>query len=323
MIDGNRDEDTHLGDSSDSLGHSVSPLKPEPDGKRSRGTPKTGLQGHRLAPATSPAPRARPRLAGARSASAGPARTSGSSARAGRRLPEHELVIAKGDGAEDHLMALVEQQKKDHAYFKQLTAIIQGNLDDHDANDRKHDSELKSASEANLGLRREMYSIRDQQAQPVPQRVDAAVRAATVELLEPRALAIENALELLRAAQTHGASRDDMTAQYVEKLHGERPQEGNVVIAGFKHVTDEPQVLRQQLGHLESFADAAGPAGVRAPSPAPGLPMDTVSKLEALVLQFQEFTGAYNAMCSRVNKTTLRSGSRGIGTAKLSARYLD
>ena len=127
------------------------------------------------------------------------------------------------------------------------------------------------------------------------------MRAATVELLEPRVLAIENALEILRTAQTHGASRDDMAAKYLEQLHGERPQEGNVVIAGFKHVTNELQVLRQQIGNLESFAAAAGPADVRAPSPAPGLPMDAVSKIEALVLQFQEFTGAYNIMCSRVN----------------------
>ena len=229
--------DVNVDESSDSLGHSVSPLKPEV--KRSRATPKTGLQGHRMAPATSPAPRARPRPAGARSASAVPVRAIDGSTRAGRRLPEHELVSVQGDGAEDYLKALIEQQKKDHSYFQQLTAIIQSNLDDHGANDRKHDSELKSVSEANLGLRREMYGIRDQQAQELPQRVEAAVRAANVELLEPRILAIENALEILRADQTHGASRDDMAAKYLEQLHGERPQESNVVIAGLKHVTDE------------------------------------------------------------------------------------
>ena len=69
-----------------------------------------------------------------------------------------------------------------------------------------------------------------------------------------------------------------------------------MVFAGFKHVTDKLQVLRQQVNDLETFAAAAGPAGARAPSPAPGLPMDTLSKIEALVLQFQEFAGGYNTM---------------------------
>ena len=301
--------DVNVDESSDSLGHSVSPLKPEV--KRSRATPKTGLQGHRMAPAVSPAPRPRPRLGGARSASAGPARANDGGTRAGRRLPEHELVGVQGDSAEDHLKALVEQQKKDHSYFKLLTAVIQGNFDDNGANDRKHDSELKSVAEANLGLRREMYGLRDQQAQELPQRVDAAVRAAYVELLEPRVLAIENALEILRTAQTHGASRDDMAAKYLEQLHGERPQEGNVVIAGFKHVTDEIQAIRQQVYNLEAFAAAAGPVGARAPSPAPGLPMDALNKIEALVLHFKDFTGAYNTMCARVNEHDTKIGQQG------------
>ena len=92
------------------------------------------------------------------------------------------------------------------------------------------------------------------------------------------------------------------------------------MIAGFKHVTDELQVLRQQVNDLETFAAAAGPAGARAPSPAPGLPMDTLNKVEALVIQFQELAGAYTAMCSRVNEQDSKIATRETGIAKPRAR---
>ena len=217
------------GSSGDSLGHSVSPLKPEPVAKKKRAPSPAGLQGHRLAPPETAARPPAPGRKGARSASAGAAaegavaqRNRGKTAsRAATQLPQHELKQPEGDSAEAWLKRLVLQQKADHEYLQQLGAFVQGTA----AAAQEDKLEKDTLANATLGLRREVYAIRDDQARDLPQRVDAGVRAGITALLEDRVSGIEASIEQLRQAQTHNATLPNTAADYLEQLHGVRPSE--------------------------------------------------------------------------------------------------
>ena len=271
--------------SGDSLTHSVSPLKPEPAAKKKRHPSPAGLQGHRLAPPEAAARPPAPGRKGARSASAG-ATAGGTAAQRSRgkaaapatqELPQHELLKPEVDTADAWLKCLVLQQQADHLYFQQLNDFLQKAA----ATTQEDKLEKDALANATLGLRREVYGIRDDQARDLPQRVDAGVRAGIAALLEDRVSGVEASLEQLRQAQTHNATLQNTAADYLEQLHGVRPSEGNTVMAGFKFLNDLTMDLKDKVFQLELFNSAAGSVNSVGPQT---LGVDTTSQLNVKIV---------------------------------------
>ena len=265
------------GSSGDSLTHSVSPLKSEqPAAKKKRTPTPAGLQGHRLAPPEAASRPPVPPRKGARSSSSGAAvRAAG---RSTTQLPQHELKKPENDSAEAWLKCLVLQQKTDHDYLQQLGVFVQ----DTAAAAQADKLEKETLANATLGLRREVYAIRDDQARELPQRVDAGVRAGIQALLEDRVSGIETSIEQLRQAQVHNAALQNTAADYIEQLHGVRPSEGNIVMAGFKFLNDATLELTNKVHQLELFNSAAGSANTVGPQI---LGTDVTSKINAQILE--------------------------------------
>ena len=214
------------------------------------------------------------------------------------------------DTAEAHLKALILQKKVDHAYFELLRAQVQGVSDaatNQETVNARADDERETIRNTAFGLRRELFAVRDELSRDIPPRIEAVVAAAATAY-EQRLAGIEATLAQVQATFNVNAGREANVEQYLEQLHGERPAEGNVVMAGFQHLSAETADLRARLHQIEVFSAAAGAAAgppARAPLGGSLLTSDMIVRLEQMdskIVQLDGFYVAYNAMCARVNE---------------------
>ena len=85
---------------------------------------------------------------------------------AGEHAPVKEHVMVKGEAhtQEKLVQALVEQQAMDHEFLQQMAEAVRALYTEVEVERTKRQTSEAEAAQMDLGLRRELYAVRDQLA---------------------------------------------------------------------------------------------------------------------------------------------------------------
>ena len=164
-------------------------------------------------------------------------------------LRDHATVVPEQTDVQGRLAALEKQQALDHGFMGDIVAAVRGlneNFDRGYTRQKAMEEEMKGVNELDLQMRRQLAQLKGQ--------IELEIgRAATVtaQAVEQRVSEIDKAIQHMQGILTGISEREQQMGEYLTNLHGVRPQEGQVVISSFQHVTDEILTVKERVKMFE------------------------------------------------------------------------
>ena len=165
--------------------------------------------------------------------------------------------FTEGSGSVEQRLAAVEaQQAHDHAFFSELTAAVRGLIATGESlfnEQRSVRQDTPDLANFDLQIRKELAIIRSKIETDVTH--SAATTAAMLEAkLEGKFQDIQNAITALQVNATNANDREGQMAEYLNSLHGARPQEGHALLSSFQYVNSEITSVKERVKHFEQLS---------------------------------------------------------------------
>ena len=184
-------------------------------------------------------------------------------------LPDPVFVTAADGSPDAQLAALVTQQKLTYNFLLGVAKTV-NYFNEGAFNELR--AEIEGCKDANLQLRRDLFAVRGTLSSDSTKFVQSELKQALTTMeaeLSSQASAklasLEANLVSLQVSSAASAERMQKMAQYLEELDGARPQEGNELASGFRHVITEISSVRERVRQFEQMSAAAGAADAASP----------------------------------------------------------
>ncbi len=165
-------------------------------------------------------------------------------------VKDHIMTEAQGRGVEERLAALENQQRMDHTYLGEMAnaaRTLGANLELLAGHTRQIEGQVTGFAALDLHVKRDMAQLRAKLEDQVKEAIGITAAAADAKLAE-----IQNALTALQLNASNASDREAQMADYLNKLHGDRPREGQAVIASLKFLHDGMAEVQGRVVTLET-----------------------------------------------------------------------
>ena len=167
-------------------------------------------------------------------------------------VTEHVMSKATPHDMEGRLAALEAQQNVDHTYFAEMAnaARMLGTAIEYVESQRVVMAEdIKGFAAVNLGIKRDLAEVMGK----CEQRITHS-STVTAGAFEAKLVTIEADLNKMQEMFKTVEQREGQVADYLHKLHGERPREGQVLLSSFDYLNGQVVGIKEGMAKLERIS---------------------------------------------------------------------
>ena len=205
-------------------------------------------------------------------------------------VTKHQVTTASGDGVEARFQALEQQQRMDHAYLEEWAKAMRV-LHDTQQWERLRRIETEEQSvQMDMNLRCDLSVMRDQLDEKQKINTVSQVKAGLEHFFaHDLGNDLMKRLDLLQTAMETLQSQENKMQAYLTNFHGERPQEGQAIMAFIEAKVSQ---VREMVERLEvpgntPVLHAFGPGSI----PFTQVTKDTMGHIESLVQHHEVHIG--------------------------------
>ena len=139
---------------------------------------------------------------------------------------EHKMVKPESESQENLLKALLEQQVADHGYLQHMAEALQTLYLDFETEKVKRATSEAEAAQMDLGLRREMYAIREKLTEGVAEELTKVQELFANNFKDGPGKIIADKYQIMEKRIEDLNKSTDELQQYIKGLQADRPLEG-------------------------------------------------------------------------------------------------